>query len=61
MVNIRVVEAFKHIGAELLQFFHRKVECLHEFVELNFVDIFANDGMVASVTHDVHAAEEGNG
>jgi len=57
VVNEWVVEASKHVLSELLEFVHRKVERLHQLVELYEVDVFAHYRVVASVTHDVDAAE----
>ena len=61
MVNIGVVEAFEDICTELLELFHREVEGLHEFVELYFVNVLADDGVVAGVADNVDSAEEGYG
>ena len=60
MVDERIFEAFEHIACKLLEFFHRKVECLHEFFKLNLVDVFAQNGVFAGVAYDVDAAEEGH-
>ena len=57
VVHIRVVEALQHIACELAEFVHRQVEGLHEFLELHFVDILSDNGVVASVAHDVDTAE----
>ena len=61
MVYVRIVEAFQNVGTELLQFFHRKVQGLHQFFELNFVDVLADNFVVASVANDVYTAQESNG
>ena len=60
MVDKRVVEALQHVAGKLLQFVHREVEGLHQFVELHLVDVLANDLVVASVANDVDTAEVGN-
>ncbi len=57
MIDIRVVETLQHIRCELLQFLHRQVEGLHQLLELYFVDVFADNGVVASVAHDVDTAQ----
>ena len=57
MLYVGVVKAFQYIGCELLQFFDRQVQCLHQFVKLYFADILAYNRVVASVAHDVYAAK----
>ena len=46
MIDVRIVEAFQHIGAKAFQLCHREVERLHQFVELHFLDVFADNGVV---------------
>ena len=61
MVYEGVVETLEHVTGKLLQLVHRQVEGLHELVELNLVNVLANDLMVASIANDVDTAEESNG
>jgi len=57
MVNVWIVEALKHVSSKLLEFFHRKVESLHEFVILYLLDVRTDNRIVKSITNDVDARE----
>ena len=61
MVDEWVVETLQHIAGKLLQFLNGQVEGLHQFFELNLVDILADDIVLTGITHNVDAAEECNG
>lgn len=57
MVNVWIVEALKHVCSKLLEFFHRKVEGLHQLIELHFMNILANYFVIASIANNVDTAE----
>ena len=61
MVNEWVIETLKDIGRELLKFVDGEVEGLHEFIELDLVDVASYNRVVAGVANDVNAAKVGHG
>ena len=57
MVYERILKALQHILCKLLQLFHRQVEGLHQLVKLHLMYILAQNGVLASVAHNVHATQ----
>ena len=60
MIYVRVVETLEYGFAVSLQLVLRQVQRLEELIEHHFVDVLAEDLVVASVTNDIHAGEVSN-
>ena len=57
MINIRVVETLQYVSGKLLQLVHRKIQGLHQLLELYFMDILTDHLVVASIAYDIHATQ----
>ena len=57
MVYEWVLEALQYIGCKLLELVHRQVEGLHQLIKLYLVDVLAQYWVLASIAHDVDAAQ----
>lgn len=61
MLYIGIVETLQYVSSEFLSTRrYRQVQRLHQFIELHFADILADDRMIAGVTHNVYAGEIGH-
>ena len=60
MIYEWIVETFQYVVGEFLQLILRQIQCFHQFIEHYFVDIFTNNLMFTSFTHNIHTRKISN-
>ena len=57
MVDKRIVETFQNVVSKFFEFCFRKVQGFHQLVEHYFVDVLADNRMLAGIADNIYARQ----